>query len=769
MANKKQEKPSAATETSADPGSGNVDTGGGAYVNGDINTHGGDVALRDINVYHNTHLPSPDPVQKLDLQRRKTLIKRVQSAWTNGFLKAEVQAESAIPAPLQNQSYRPIYFDGTGDIGEMLKVSESETEVLAAQTSLYDFFQENNEHPLLILGEAGSGKTILLLRLAQRLLEDAAQEVEQPVPVVLNLKSWGKERLPFEEWVLQELKSPQYSIPVDSTRKWLQHDQLILLLDGLDEVEREHRRACAEAINQFRERYLCCQMVVCSRTQVFQDLQPWHAMRWIVLLQPLSPAQIEQYLQQAGPQFAAVLQAIRQNESLRELARIPLILSLLPVVYESVVDGAQSAAEAEIRIPALIARYMDKVLTGSKQYAQEKTAKAQAWLSWLAGQMTLHQQGQIVLESIQPGWLPSRLWQAGFHVAMFLLVGIPLFFLGWAVTHLAVDVFYRDYALAKSSGYFDLTIREYYTLIGGLASGLCSAVGGWLLINRKFDTPGLWAIGFLISLTISVGILPALAEINDNWQITLLVGGLSGLLFTLLYRQVGKIQHKDQIGIRAAIEPIAYKEFDKRSFGMGVFLGAFFGLCTSLLLYFVAMLNNHHAPGDFPAQILEDSSWWFPRSGYAFIIFFAVFFGTLMGLFNGKYKLEEQSRPNRAIWLSGQGGLVFGAVMFIGAGIPSHLSNYLLPDDMEKTFLWLVMALAGGVIGGLYLGGYAFIQHFVLRFMLWLAGCIPWNYVAFLDDMADLDILRPLGYGYDFRHGLLKEHFAGLYQTDKAV
>ena len=763
MANKKQEKPSAATETSADPGSGNVDTGGGAYVNGDINTHGGDVALRDINVYHNTHLPSPDPVQKLDLQRRKTLIKRVQSAWTNGFLKAEVQAESAIPAPLQNQSYRPIYFDGTGDIGEMLKVSESETEVLAAQTSLYDFFQENNEHPLLILGEAGSGKTILLLRLAQRLLEDAAQEVEQPVPVVLNLKSWGKERLPFEEWVLQELKSPQYSIPVDSTRKWLQHDQLILLLDGLDEVEREHRRACAEAINQFRERYLCCQMVVCSRTQVFQDLQPWHAMRWIVLLQPLSPAQIEQYLQQAGPQFAAVLQAIRQNESLRELARIPLILSLLPVVYASVVDGAQSVAEAEIRIPVLIARYVDKVLTGSKQYAQEKTAKAQAWLSWLAGQMTLHQQGQIVLESIQPGWLPSRLWQAGFWVAMFLLVTAPLFFLGWLATQLAVPIFYDQSALAHPVGDLHLTRGEYYAWIAGVASGLSGAWIGWLTINRKFDMHALWAIGLWVALTFSIGALPAIVHLSYALPVTLLVGGSAGLLFILIYRQFGKLQNKNQIGIRAAIEPIAYKDFDKRSFSLGMFLGAFFGLCSSLLLYFVAMLNWENVPGDFPKMIAKDYDWWFARSGYAFTIFFAIIFGVLMGLLNGKVKLEGQSRPNRAIWLSGQGGLIFGAVIFVGAALPS----YLVSDP--KTLFWPVLALFGGLVGGLYMGGYAFLQHFVLRFMLWRAGCIPRNYVAFLDDMADLDILRPLGYGYDFRHGLLKEHFAGLYPTDKAA
>jgi hypothetical protein len=86
-----------------------------------------------------------------------------------------------------------------------------------------------------------------------------------------------------------------------------------------------------------------------------------------------------------------------------------------------------------------------------------------------------------------------------------------------------------------------------------------------------------------------------------------------------------------------------------------------------------------------------------------------------------------------------------------------------------KTLFWPVLALFGGLVGGLYMGGYAFLQHFVLRFMLWRAGCIPRNYVAFLDDMADLDILRPLGYGYDFRHGLLKEHFAGLYPTDKAA
>ena len=49
----------------------------------------------------------------------------------------------------------------------------------------------------------------------------------------------------------------RYDVPRKIGQEWVNNDQILLLLDGLDEVKPEHRAACVEAINAFRSRMAC--------------------------------------------------------------------------------------------------------------------------------------------------------------------------------------------------------------------------------------------------------------------------------------------------------------------------------------------------------------------------------------------------------------------------------------------------------------------------------------------------------------------------------
>jgi len=62
---------------------------------------------------------------------------------------------------------------------------------------------------------------------------------------------------------------------------------------------------------------------------------------------------------------------------------------------------------------------------------------------------------------------------------------------------------------------------------------------------------------------------------------------------------------------------------------------------------------------------------------------------------------------------------------------------------------------AGAFLIALLLGGLACLRHGVLRFLLWRAGSIPWNYPRFLDYAAEHILLRKVGGGYIFIHRLL--------------
>ena len=80
-------------------------------------------------------------------------------------------------------------------------------------------------------------------------------------------------------------------------------------------------------------------------------------------------------------------------------------------------------------------------------------------------------------------------------------------------------------------------------------------------------------------------------------------------------------------------------------------------------------------------------------------------------------------------------------------------------DKGNLTYWFLVGGLLGGHVGGL-IAGFACIQHFTLRFILWRNGSIPWNYARFLNYATDRMFLQRVGGRYRFIHDLLREHFA---------
>ena len=63
---------------------------------------------------------------------------------------------------------------------------------------------------------------------------------------------------------------------------------------------------------------------------------------------------------------------------------------------------------------------------------------------------------------------------------------------------------------------------------------------------------------------------------------------------------------------------------------------------------------------------------------------------------------------------------------------------------------------------GLLKGGLASFRHYVLRFLLWRTGAVPWRDAQFLDYAAERILLRKVGGGYIFLHRLLLNYFANL-------
>ena len=75
--------------------------------------------------------------------------------------------------------------------------------MLPAGTSLTDLFEACGQE-LLILGEPGSGKTTMLLKLATEAITRAEQDPTLPIPVIFNLSAWAETCPPLAEWLVEE-------------------------------------------------------------------------------------------------------------------------------------------------------------------------------------------------------------------------------------------------------------------------------------------------------------------------------------------------------------------------------------------------------------------------------------------------------------------------------------------------------------------------------------------------------------------------------------
>jgi predicted NACHT family NTPase len=156
-----------------------------------------------------------------------------------------------------------------GLAGALLRHRDYGDSPLPTGASILDVF-DDMQRELLILGEPGAGKTILLLQLARRLIERARQDADEPVPVMLKLSSWTADK-PLPDWLADEVRR-QYRMPNASTVAWFERQQVTLLLDGLDEVAEPQRAACAEAINRFRQQYPALDLAVTSRQKDYELL-----------------------------------------------------------------------------------------------------------------------------------------------------------------------------------------------------------------------------------------------------------------------------------------------------------------------------------------------------------------------------------------------------------------------------------------------------------------------------------------------------------------
>ena len=448
-----------------------------------------------VNVFNPLQVP-PAPlnvaksISQEEYRWRQVLLNKVKKFWVEGVLKKSLHMKVLIELGLEERGeFIPSPIEGVEEF------SSDSRQSFAAGTDAAKIFQDIGAgRTLLILGEPGSGKTVTLLKLAESLVARTENDLSQPLPIVLNLSSWAKQRQTIAEWLVQEIKNI-YGASKSLAKAWVEKQQLLLLLDGLDEVDGKYRNDCVKALNQFMESHGLTELVVCCRIRDYESLSERLQLRSAICVQPLTDAQIDQYLHQAGEQLSALQTLLKQNEEIRAFASSPLILSIMSLAYqgyslEEISLGKTFQEHQKLLFDTYINRmfeaarkvsYTKKTIESEQKYPRKKT---QRWLIWLAQRMVQESQTVFLIEGMQPSWLQTKgqkiwyRWESA--IIGWLIVGLILGLNEGLIMGLVVG-----FNEGLNEG---LIVGLIVGLVVGLVVGLIVAPIFWLLGNKNIET-----------------------------------------------------------------------------------------------------------------------------------------------------------------------------------------------------------------------------------------------------------------------------------------
>jgi DNA polymerase III delta prime subunit len=358
---------------------------------------------------------------------RQVLLNKVKDSWIKGILENSLHAKVLFELDIKER--RDAVERPFSDLEEFSQDSDKSFEWLQAS----DIFEEMGVgRTLLILGEPGTGKTISLLRLAERLIKRTEQNLSLSIPVVFNLSSWGNKRQPIVDWLVTELKD-KYQVSKALGKQWIEEESLILLLDGLDEVKVDYRNDCVKALNTFIETHSVTEMVICSRVQDYEALSERLYLRSAICIQPLTSEYINWYLEDLGAKFEGLKTLLKQDCDLSKFAQTPLILSVMILTYQEheVSDLLKELEDSAKRYQNLFNSYIEQMLVRRK-LTKPKVFKdniTKSWLTYLSKELINTSQSMFLIESLQPNWLVTNIQKYFYGIGLGIYNFLLVFFL----------------------------------------------------------------------------------------------------------------------------------------------------------------------------------------------------------------------------------------------------------------------------------------------------------------------------------------------------
>ena len=644
---------------------------------------------------------------------------------------------------------------------------------------------------LVTLGEPGAGKSMLLIHLAQQLLNRRGSG--DPVPMIVSLAQWDPEEDDLYEWLLTRISIDRTNLRLPFVLKGqkttrgdalLRENRILLILDGLDEIPEESRNTAIENINDMlgESRKV---VLACRKEEYGKATRPKFGDHVSLLgaagvtLQDLTPQEVAHYLARgAGSPTAAarwdpVVAVLGTDSVLGKTLTTPLTVTLAHSVYNSGPRTQPGPAELldEHNFPTgdsikehLFAVFIAKAYRPSKKHGETQPPPVEHALRWLtflarnpglswwelptATKLPLVELVIGAVCGIAAGVAAISATRAGVGVGFGLGVGIaagllPVFVLRSARSSPGGE---------RAANAEDPTPARGIAggLLGGIVGGIAAGVAGThgfghaasvvsgmpVALGVGLATGACTTFGGGIAGGLIGGFAAGILEGIETGRTAAVVNGLGiALVVMVIIRLVGRDT------------PAARRSWEYK---LGIPGGVVVGAATAI----IASFKEGPAVGLLLGVPLGIISAW-PIG--------------LRGIKTARSAIPPAprralARDARAFWSTAMAaGLAAGAFGFGGDGLASVIEVHAKLTFAHMVSDGLAIGIASGLIVGFAFGAYHSASPGFLITRVWfsLQGELPWAFMGFLEDAHVIrHVLRQNGASYEFTHVELQRYLA---------
>lgn len=590
---------------------------------------------------------------------------------------------------------------------------------------------------LVVLGAAGSGKTILALRFVLDWLE-ADRSPDRPVPVIFSLGSWDPTAISLRDWMCHQLVR-DYGLAAPTAQggnlagALVDTGRILPVLDGFDEIAGGLRYAALKELDR-----TTTSLLLTSRpgeyAEAVMESRPLPKAA-VVELDDLTVEDIAVYLPLTSrpgegggghnTRWEPVLAELRKQrrgpgaENVATVLTTPLMVALARTVYS---DASGREPEALLNTgtfatPEALQKHLLAAFTPAAyepsptdsdsdadrgRWRHWDPDRAQHWLGYLAAHLDRLGRESTGVPARDLAWWQlgttmrrsSRMLVIGFLAALALGVTTAI---GNVPANLIATSHPLEFALVRG-----LVVGLLHGLVNGLFFG---AVYGF--VSRGAAEPS------RVRIQVFGRTGGRRASFLPRFKLGLMCGALGALVILFLDRVV-----VESLGLADGLDGGLMGAL---VFGPGLALGV--GLVLGLMAWLEVPIDIRS--GVSSSDLLSQDR----RNVIFYLLVWALVFGTGAGFANG---LKD--------------GPVWGLLVGIAFGIEA--------------------AFGGGLAYGLSFTAWG--QWVALgRMWLPLTGRLPWRLVAFLDDACERDVLRQAGAVYQFRHAQLQDHLTQDFLGDR--